>query len=176
MRAVRLRRGYDEVAGPLARRSPGPFLKAGVNNATSDLAHTAAERAGFEIVEQQVIMLARHDRLASIARPRRLLWLAHGVFGWRAQTRLANPRLEALRQLAVWSWRKGVPAPAPLVAAFGEAGFSAIQYRLLATIIADAQPRWPAPSAVAQRHRSVARRLASSFGQFPNQSRPALDR
>ena len=59
------------------------------------------------------------------------------VFGGRAGShQLADPKLEALRRMAVHSWRGGYAVPPQEVRAFREAGWSAEQYELLVDSIA----------------------------------------
>jgi hypothetical protein len=61
--------------------------------------------ADFAASEWAVIRMARRDPLASIARPSRLGYLVRALFGIEPPNRLADPRLEALRRVAVRCWR-----------------------------------------------------------------------
>lgn len=85
----------------------------------------------FSPLEWSVIRLARIDRLWTIrtaGRPRRLWnWLLG-----RGNPELANPKLEALRKMAVLTWHFGFTVPGDDVAAFLSAGFTADQYELMA--------------------------------------------
>ena len=96
-------------------------------------AHTPGERRvdrpaqpdGLTALEWRVVMLARQDGIASLSanpRPGRLRAL---LFGTRPDPRLADPRLEALRRVAVHAWHHGLAVPAAEVARFTDAGFGA---------------------------------------------------
>jgi hypothetical protein len=82
-------------------------------------------------LEWSVIRLARVDRLWTIraAGPLRRFW--NMVVG-RGNPELANPKLEALRRMAVLTWHYGFTVPGEDVSAFLSAGFSPGQYELLA--------------------------------------------
>lgn len=93
------------------------------------------EDAGFSALEWSVIALARRDRKSSLDYPSRLSIALGSVFGARPSPRLADPRLEALRRMAVLSWHDGFAVPSAEVAAFRAAGFSPAQYEdMLASI------------------------------------------
>jgi hypothetical protein len=100
-------------------------------------ARTAVTAPTFSPLEWQVIALARRDGLGSLRRPGRLA-VALGVFSGR-NPRLADPRLEALRRMAVLSWRRGYSVEPHEVRAFTQAGFSPEQYELLMDSIEAAQ-------------------------------------
>lgn len=92
--------------------------------------------AAFERSEWEVIVLAQRDDLSSLQAPG---WLARGfaiLFGGNPDRRLASPRLEALRRLAVHAWHKGYAVPVSAMKAFKEAGFSPDQLELLLASIA----------------------------------------
>jgi hypothetical protein len=87
--------------------------------------------AVFERNEWEVIVLAQRDDLASLQAPG---WLARtfaNLFGGNPDRRLASPRLEALRRLAVHAWHRGYAVPVSAMKAFKEAGFSPDQLELL---------------------------------------------
>lgn len=86
-------------------------------------------------LEWSVIALARRDSLSSLQAPGRIALAMGSVFGSRRTLRLACPRLEALRRIAVLSWHRGFAVPAKEVTAFTNAGFTLDQYeRLVASI------------------------------------------
>jgi len=92
---------------------------------------------GFSALEWLVIALAERDRLSSMAEPGRIAVALGRLFGGRESPRLANPRLEALRRLAVMTWYHGHHLPASELAAFHAAGFSTGQAEtLLANVTA----------------------------------------
>jgi hypothetical protein len=84
----------------------------------------------FSPLEWSVIRLARNDPLWTIrpAGPFRRFW------NWlmaRGNPRLANPRLEALRRMAVLSWHYGFAVSGEDLADFLSEGFGVDQYELL---------------------------------------------
>ncbi len=98
----------------------------------------ASRTKGLTALEWSVVALAQRDRLSSLANPSRLAVALGTVFGTRLHNpRLADPKLEALRRMAVLSWHRGFAVPATEFKAFLRAGFSAAQYEtLLASISA----------------------------------------
>ena len=85
----------------------------------------------FSKLEWSVIRLARIDKLWTIRAAGRL----HRLFNWvvgRGNPELANPKLEALRRMAVLTWHYGFTVPGEDVAHFISAGFSPDQYELMA--------------------------------------------
>lgn len=105
----------------------------------------ADDRARLSPLEWSVVAIARGDRLSSLRHPGRLSMALGSVFGSRTNPRLADPKLEALRRLAVLSWHHGFQVPASAVKAFLAAGFTTDQYEtMLASISAarmNATPR-----------------------------------
>jgi hypothetical protein len=83
-------------------------------------------------LEWSVVALARGDDLSSLRMPGRLAVAMGGLFGTRHNPRLADPRLEALRRVAVLIQHQGVALPEQELAAFVDAGFEPAQYRLVA--------------------------------------------
>ena len=86
---------------------------------------------GFSNLEWSVVRLARVDSLWTIRTAGRLRRFWNWVVG-RGNPELANPRLEALRRMAVLTWHYGFTVPGEDVSAFLSAGFSPAQYELLA--------------------------------------------
>lgn len=100
------------------------------------------EETGLSALEWSVVALAQRDRLSSLAKPGRLAIALGTVFGpLRHNPRLADPRLEALRRMAVLSWHRGFSVPVSELKAFYRAGFSPTQYETLLTSISAARPR-----------------------------------
>ena len=86
-------------------------------------------------LEWAVVVLARGDTLATLREPGRLSVALGNLFGKQANPRLADPRLEALRRLAVRVWHDRVSVPAQEMAEFLAAGFTTGQYHtMLASI------------------------------------------
>lgn len=99
---------------------------------------TTAERVTddrLSPLEWAVVVLARRDTLATLREPGRLSVALGNLFSRRSNPRLADPRLEALRRLAVLAWHDQVAVPAQEVADFLAAGFTNGQYQtMLASI------------------------------------------
>lgn len=102
------------------------------------LAQAVAEpkRATFSPLEWTVIMLAKGDSLASLRTPGRLSRALGSVLGLGAKSRLADPRLEALRRLSVHAWQRATSLPAVEVMRFLQAGFNSAQLGTLRSITA----------------------------------------
>ena len=110
------------VAG--AHAVPAPW-------AVQDEGHTE-----FSPLEWTVIALARRDAIASLSEPGPLARALGSLFGLGRQSTLADPRLEALRRLAVYAWHKGYKLPVSEIKRFLAAGFSSGQYETLLASIA----------------------------------------
>jgi hypothetical protein len=87
--------------------------------------------ADFSALEWQVVNLAQRDRLSSIHRPGPLARAFRWAFGGAVKTALSDPRLEALRRIAVLSWYRGFSVAPAEVRAFLAAGFTLDQYEAL---------------------------------------------
>lgn len=95
------------------------------------------EEPGLSALEWAVVAIARGDRLSSLRQPGRMAIALGTVFGAKHNPRLADPRLEALRRMAVLSWHHGYTVPSREIHAFLSAGFTGDQYEtLLASISA----------------------------------------
>lgn len=100
------------------------------------------ETSRLSALEWSVVALAQRDRLSSLGTPGRLSVALGKVFGTgRSALHLADPKLEALRRIAVLSWHHGVAVPATELAAFFRAGFTAGQYHTMTASIAAARSR-----------------------------------
>ena len=85
----------------------------------------------FSPLEWTVIALAQRDRIASLSEPGPVARALGSLFGLGRQSMLADPRLEALRRLAVHAWHKGYKLPVSEIKRFLAAGFSSGQYETL---------------------------------------------
>ena len=95
-----------------------------------------ADRIALSALEWLVVSLARRDRLSSLREPGRISVAMGAVFGsGRRNPRLADPKLEALRRMAVFGWHRGFAVPVHEERAFLNAGFSSAQYETLLTSI-----------------------------------------
>ena len=100
----------------------------------SDPAPETAEPQ-LSALEWSVVAVARRDSLASLREPGRIGMAMAALFGGRQNPKLTDPRLEALRRIAVLAWHHGYTLPVSEIKAFMKAGFSADQFEtLLASI------------------------------------------
>jgi hypothetical protein len=105
--------------------------------APSSSAPKADSPAGFSALEWSVVMLARHDRPSSLREPGRAAKFLGRIFGEAFNRRLADPRLEALRRMAVLTWHHSYSIPKAELQAFFAAGYSADHYELLGKRVAE---------------------------------------
>lgn len=85
----------------------------------------------FTTRERTVIDLARDDRLSSLREESEFVEFLRLIFGMKRQTPLANPKLEALRRLAVLSWHNGYNVSTRDLTDFLNAGYSLDQYEAM---------------------------------------------
>jgi hypothetical protein len=98
--------------------------------------------ARFGALEWSVVALAERDHPSSLGSPGRLAVALGAVFGVRRRSpALADPRLEALRRMAVLSWHRGDTVASAETEAFLAAGFTLAQHTLLRASIAAARHR-----------------------------------
>ncbi len=90
-------------------------------------------------LERSVIAIARHDRVSTLRTPGRVSRWLGVLFGLRVSPRLADDRLEALRRIAVLSWRHGYAVPALELRTFLAAGYTPAQYEMVVDTINDAR-------------------------------------
>ena len=81
-------------------------------------------------LEWSVVTIARKDGRASLRRPGRMSTALRALFN-QPNPQLADARLEALRRMAVLTWRDGYTVPSHEVRAFLDAGFAPAQYETL---------------------------------------------
>lgn len=96
---------------------------------------------GFSALEWSVVAVAERDTLSTLRQPGRMATAMGALFGDRHNPRLADPRLEALRRMAVLSWHHGFTVPGQAVRDFTAAGFSLDQYETLVASIGAARGR-----------------------------------
>ena len=95
------------------------------------IAAPKSSKSAFSPLEWSIIRLARIDRLWTIRTAGRLRRFWNWFVG-RGNPELANPKLEALRRMAVLTWHYGFTVPGEDVSNFISAGFSPDQYELMA--------------------------------------------
>ena len=124
--------GYARVSAPVSRPVAVPE--------TAPLAQAAEEeRPVLTELERSVIGIARQDGLSTLRQPGRLTrWLGL-LFGVRISPQLADPKLEALRRIAVLSWKRGYAIASAEVKAFLASGYSPAFYELVVDTIASAR-------------------------------------
>lgn len=108
----------------------------GISTVQTEVSAPVAAPVAFSALEWSVVAIAQGDRLKTLRRPGRMSVALGALFGERHNPRLADPRLEALRRIAVLGWHHGFAIPSHEVAAFVDAGFSTEHYELLMGSIA----------------------------------------
>lgn len=93
-------------------------------------------KPAFSPLEWSVVALARRDKVASLREPGRVAVAMGVLFGERPNPRLADPKLEALRRMAVLSWRHGYEVDTSEIRRFVAAGYDLRQYELMVDSIA----------------------------------------
>lgn len=108
------------------------------------IAQPAAGPARLSALEWSVVALAERDTIASLREPGRIAAALESLFGLQRPNKLANPRLEVLRRLAVFAWRQSWKVPESELKAFLAEGFTLDQYELVqASIAAKRSPARP---------------------------------
>lgn len=116
----------------LAFAEPGINFSAAIPVAArSPNAADPAARAQFTALEWSVVALAERDPLSTLRNPSRMAIALGSLFGDRRNPKLADPKLEALRRMAVLTWHHGYRVAASAVRAFLAAGFTPDHYELL---------------------------------------------
>jgi hypothetical protein len=99
---------------------------------------------GLSPLEWSVVAIARGDGIASLRSPGRMAIALGSLFGSSRSPRLADPKLETLRRVAVLGWHHGFALPGDAADAFLAAGYTADQYQtMLASIEAARTKRKP---------------------------------
>jgi hypothetical protein len=112
------------------------FSEATAGQAASSVPFAPAITPSFSALEWSVIALAGRDRLSSLREPGRMSVAMGAIFGSRPNPRLADPRLEALRRVALLARVHGYRIPTSERRRFEEAGFDERQYELLIESVA----------------------------------------
>lgn len=126
----------DSGAGVFVPSETGVF-----NTGESD----TDEAIGLSALEWQVVALASKDGLETLKPRRPRSRLGRLIFGERKTAlTLANPRLEALRRLAVEAWHEGYAVSWGAVSGAEAAGFSDAQIGAAMDAIASRRSSWGA--------------------------------
>ncbi|HEX8443603.1 MAG TPA: hypothetical protein VF631_08150 [Allosphingosinicella sp.] len=99
----------------------------------------SAQADGLSALEWSVVALARRDRISSLGQPSRIATAMGRLFGTHSNPQLADPRLEALRRLAVLAWHRGYVLPKSEMKRFLTAGFTTEQFEILLRSISGAR-------------------------------------
>lgn len=119
-----------------------PFIGADV--VAPDVTPKKAAASGLTALEWSVVALAQGDRISSLREPSPLSIAFGKVFGRGGRSpNLADPRLEALRRMAVHAWHRGFAVPTHELTAFLRAGFTIEQYETMQASIGAARPARP---------------------------------
>lgn len=117
----------------------GPAALAGAEHFVP--APKPADRVQFSALEWSVVALAERDPLSTLRSPSRMAVALGNLFGDRRNPSLADPKLEALRRLAVLTWHHGYRVAESAVRGFVAAGFTLQHYELLAGSIVSARAK-----------------------------------
>lgn len=115
-------------AAPVARRTHS-------TRATPGTVLASDPKTGFSALEWSVIAIAQRDTLRSLGTPGRMSRAIGTVFGRGTASRLADPKLEALRRAAVYARHRGYAMPVTEISNFHENGFSEAQMETLVTSV-----------------------------------------
>lgn len=99
------------------------------------------EGARFSALEWSVVAIAEGDPLSSLRSPGRVAQALGSLFPAKRNPKLADPKLEALRRMAVLTWKQGYKVSDHAITAFLNAGFTTSQYELLAGSIVTARAK-----------------------------------
>jgi hypothetical protein len=97
-----------------------------------DLDQPFAAPAGGRIAQRSATLVAD---LPGFSTPSRLSRALGSLFGLGTASKLADPKLEALRRMAVYAWRYGFALPMAEIDSFVAAGFDERQIETMVTSI-----------------------------------------
>jgi hypothetical protein len=92
--------------------------------------------AALSALEWSVVALAQRQPLRTLREPGRIAAAFGALFGRSSERGAPDPRLEALRRVALLAWHHGWKVPTSELRAFLAAGFSLDQYELVQISIA----------------------------------------
>ncbi len=107
------------------------FAVAGAHAVPAPWAEQAEEQSDFSALEWTVIALAQRDGLSSLNAPGPIARALGSLFGRGQKSTLADPRLEALRRIAVHAWHHSYTLPVSEIKRFLAAGYTSGQTETL---------------------------------------------
>lgn len=96
----------------------------------------ARPESALSALEWSVVATAQIQPLRSLREPGRIASALGSLFGRSSDRSGPDPRLEALRRVAVFAWHHGWRVPTSELRAFLAAGFSLDQYELVQNSVA----------------------------------------
>lgn len=93
--------------------------------------HRRNAPARLSPLEWSVVALAEQDSIESLREPGKLASALGNLFGLSRSNRLRQPRLEALRRVAVHAWRGPWLVPSSELKSFLAAGFTLEQFEVV---------------------------------------------
>src|SRR5947208_14551193 len=115
------------------------FAECGGAGAATAAYEAPRPAARFSALEWWVIAAAQRDKLSSLDAPGPVARLLGALFPSNDNDREADPRVEALRRMAVLAWHRSYVIPKWEIEAFRSAGFTLDHYELLQASIAQAK-------------------------------------
>ncbi|MEG3181315.1 hypothetical protein [Sphingomonas sp. LT1P40] len=119
----------------------GTAALAGIDQSVTRSPEPDPVPARFSALEWAVVALAERDPLSTLKAPSRMTVALGTLFWGRPNPKLADPKLEALRRLAVLTWHQGYRVAESAVRAFLAVGFTLHHYELLAGSIVSARAK-----------------------------------
>jgi hypothetical protein len=128
------------------------FAECGGAGAATAAYQATPPAARFSALEWWVIAAAQRDRLSSLDAPGPVVRLLGALFPSNDNGRDADPRVEALRRMAVLAWHRSYVIPKWEIEGFRRAGFTLDHYELLQASIAEAKVKQRNARAARPRH------------------------
>lgn len=108
----------------------------GLDTGCPDDQPAAPQPVALSPIEWSIVAVAQRSTVGSLREPGRIAAALSGLFGGSSGRKVPDPRLEALRRIAVLAWHHGWRVPTSELRAFVAAGFSLDQYELVQNSIA----------------------------------------
>lgn len=115
---------------------PAPAKARSGPNGNDGRCSDARPETNLSALEWSVVALAQIQPVRSLREPGRIAAAFGALFGRSSDRAVPDPRLEALRRVAVFAWNHGWRVPTSELRAFLAAGFSLDQYELVQNSVA----------------------------------------